>query len=324
MWWNTVLCSFILTSKQSVQFTVDLRIFKPTPFPSPHHTFCDCYSSFFIGKFKWKLLQLQDQCYINTWKDAFGTQDISTNFCYLPSLTVHKVLLTSKRTFLNFLIANPTLDSQFEESLIMPGALSCLLLAYRNSLVQTGIITEDNRCDTPTHVSCVFCRNDSQRPLYTWPWHHKNPDLNPHQLHLSLFHWSPFNMRKARRNTHTRSHSLFPVCDNSYKTPVILSHTQAGSQREPADQVSREKLWRSSNVMGFDVDAELHYGTPMKSERPLFICRLHMQRTSAKNMHRFSYASVFWWERLGPFHPLRQTHFLTHPCTSYFCIIIFA
>lgn len=59
------------------------------------------------------------------------------------------------------------------------------------------------------------------------------------------------------------------------------------------DQFSTEKLWHSSNVMGFDVDAELHYRTPMKPVKPLFICLLPMQRTLAGNMPHFSYAWVF-------------------------------
>ena len=49
------------------------------------------------------------------------------------------------------------------------------------------------------------------------------------------------------------------------------------------DQFSTEKLWHSSNVMGFDVDAELHYRTPLKPVKPLFICLLPMQRMLAGN-----------------------------------------
>ncbi len=56
------------------------------------------------------------------------------------------------------------------------------------------------------------------------------------------------------------------------------------------DQFSTEKLWHSSNVMGFDVDAELHYRTPLKPVKPLFICLLPMQRTLAGNVPHFCYA----------------------------------
>lgn len=230
---GTQFCAALYWLVQPVQFTVDLRIFKPTPFPSPHHTFCDCYSSFFffIGKFKWKLLQLQDQCYINTWKDAFGTQDISTNFCYLPSLKVNKILLTSKRTFLNFLIANPTLDSQFEEPLIMHGALSCLLLAYRVSLVQTSVITEDNRCDTPTHVSCVFRRNDSQRPLYTWPWHHQKSRFKSSSTPSISFPLKSFQHEKSKKeHAHTKPQSVPPfVITPTKRLSSSVTHKQGVS-----------------------------------------------------------------------------------------------
>lgn len=149
----------------------------------------------------------------------------------------------------------------------------------------------------------------------------KNPDLNPHQLRLSLFHWRPFNTRKARNNTHTQthtwSHSLFPICDNSYKTPVILSHTQAGSQHEPTDQVNREKLWRFSNVMGFDVDAELHYGTPMKSETSF-----HLPASYAENVGR-KHASLQlrFLFLVGKTCALPPSHTQTHSRTSvYFCL----
>ena len=57
------------------------------------------------------------------------------------------------------------------------------------------------------------------------------------------------------------------------------------------DQFSTEKLWHSSNVMGFDVDAELHYRTPLKPVKPLFICLLPMQRrTLAGNVPHSCYA----------------------------------
>lgn len=59
------------------------------------------------------------------------------------------------------------------------------------------------------------------------------------------------------------------------------------------DQFSTEKLWHSSNVMGFDVDAELHYGTPMKPVKPLFISLFPMQRTLAGSMPHFSDTGVF-------------------------------
>lgn len=91
----------------------------------------------------------------------------------------------------------------------------------------------------------------------------------------------------------TESQRVLPLCDNSYKTPVILSHTQAGSQRKPMDQFSREKLWHSSNVMGFDVDAELHYRTSLKPVKPLFICLFPMQRTSAGNIPHFCCTDAF-------------------------------
>lgn len=73
----------------------------------------------------------------------------------------------------------------------------------------------------------------------------------------------------------------------------LLSHTQAGSQRKPMDQFSREKLWHSSNVMGFDVDAELHYRTSLKPVKPLFICLFPMQRTSAGNIPHFCCTDAF-------------------------------
>lgn len=73
----------------------------------------------------------------------------------------------------------------------------------------------------------------------------------------------------------------------------LLSHTQAGSQRKPMDQFSREKLWHSSNVMGFDVDAELHYRTSLKPVKPLFICLFPMQRMSAGNIPHFCCTDAF-------------------------------
>lgn len=89
------------------------------------------------------------------------------------------------------------------------------------------------------------------------------------------------------------------------------------------DQFSTEKLWHSSNVMGFDVDAELHYRTPMKPVKPLFICLLPMQRTLAGNMPHFSYAASFFFilckEECGLWHahlhlyapPTPLLHFLS-------------
>lgn len=56
------------------------------------------------------------------------------------------------------------------------------------------------------------------------------------------------------------------------------------------DQFKIEKPCHSSNVMGFDVDAALHYRTPIKPQKPLFICLLPMQKTLLGNMPHFSYA----------------------------------
>ena len=75
----------------------------------------------------------------------------------------------------------------------------------------------------------------------------------------------------------------------------LLSHTQTGSQRKPMDQFSTEKLWHSSNVMGFDVDAELHYRALLKPLKPLFICLLPMQRTLAGNVPHFCYAVFYYY-----------------------------
>lgn len=100
-------------------------------------------------------------------------------------------------------------------------------------------------------------------------------------------------------HTHKEPQSVPPFAITPTKRlSSLLSHTQAGSQRKPMDQFSTEKLWHSSNVMGFDVDAELHYRTPMKPVKPLFICLLPMQRTLAGNMPHFSYAWGFFFFHL--------------------------
>lgn len=98
----------------------------------------------------------------------------------------------------------------------------------------------------------------------------------------------------AHTHAHREPQSVPPFAITPTKRlSSLLSHTQAGSQCKPMDQFSTEKLWHSSNVMGFDVDAELHYRTPMKPVKPLFICLLPMQRTLAGNMPHFSYAASF-------------------------------
>lgn len=127
-------------------------------------------------------------------------------------------------------------------------------------------------------------------------------------------------------DTHTLAHrepqSVPPFAITPTKRlSSLLSHTQAGSQRKPMDQFSTEKLWHSSNVMGFDVDAELHYRTPMKPVKPLFICLLPMQKTLAGNMPHFSYAASFFffilckeecgsWHAHLHFYALSPLHFL--------------
>ena len=147
---------------------------------------------------------------------------------------------------------------------------------------------------------CVFCRNDSRGPFIL------DPDLTKIQFEILINSISFFSIevlstweKKEHTHTHTHTHTHEATICSPFVIPPtkrlssLVTHKQGRSQSEPADQVSREKLWRSSNVMGFDVDAELHYGTPMKSEGTLFICLLHMRRTSAGNMHRFSYAFFF-------------------------------
>lgn len=107
--------------------------------------------------------------------------------------------------------------------------------------------------------------------------------------------WS--SQQQKYKNSHTYTYratvgSPFAITPTK-RLSSLLSHTQAGSQRKPMDQFSTEKLWHSSNVMGFDVDAELHYRTPMKPVKPLFISLFPMQRTLAGSMPHFSDAGVF-------------------------------
>lgn len=131
---------------------------------------------------------------------------------------------------------------------------------------------------------------------------------------------------RAHTHTHTEPQPVPPFAITPTKRlSSLLSHTQAGSQRKPMDQFSTEKLWHSSNVMGFDVDAELHYRTPLKPVKPLFICLLPMQRrTLAGNVPHFCYAPFFSSSSSSSFPCIEErgswhAHTYTRTSSSTFC-----
>lgn len=136
--------------------------------------------------------------------------------------------------------------------------------------------------------------------IITWSTLHKsNSNTNPkHQfqalttpvqdsLFIFLFLWANVVLTTwTHMHAHMHGYSRFAILPTK-RLSSLLSNTQAGSQRKPMDQFSAEKLWHSSNVKGFDVDAELHCRTPLKPVKPLFIRLFPMQRTLAENVPHF-------------------------------------
>ena len=86
-------------------------------------------------------------------------------------------------------------------------------------------------------------------------------------------------------NTITRTHTVTAgspcLITPTKRLSLLVSHNRARTQWKLMDQFATERRWQSWNVMGFDVDAELHYTVQQERLKTLSVCLLHMQRTLA-------------------------------------------
>ena len=101
----------------------------------------------------------------------------------------------------------------------------------------------------------------------------------------ALLHAVADTGKHTHANTITRTHTVTAgspcLITPTKRLSPLVSHNRARTQWKLMDQFATERRWQSWNVMGFDVDAELHYTVQQERLKTLSVCLLHMQRTLA-------------------------------------------